>query len=130
MARKKSKDSASKPMKPQQSFADMVSDAQIAKLGPLVQQMVYQAMSPLAQQQMNQYAELVTRVLVLQDIIKDKLEITDEMIEEITADIVKKSQENAEVEAKVEEMKEETAPEEAKMEDYFPVKEENNEDAE
>ena len=130
MAKKKSKDSANRPMKPQQSFADMVSDAQIAKLGPLVQQMVYQAMSPLAQQQMNQYAELVTRVLVLQDIIKDKLEITDEMIEEITADIVKKSQENAEVDAKVKEMKEETAPEEAKMEDYFPVKEENNEDAE
>ena len=130
MAKKKSKDLANKTMKPQQSFAEMVSDAQIAKLGPLVQQMVYQAMSPLAQQQMNQYAELVTRVLVLQDIIKDKLEITDEMIEEITADIIKKSQENAEVEAKVEEMKEETAPEEAKMEDYFPVKEENNEDAE
>ena len=130
MARKKSKDSASKPMKPQQSFADMVSDAQIAKLGPMVQQMVYQAMGPLAQQQMNQYAELVTRVLVIQDIIKEKLDITDEMIEERTAEIVKKSQESAEVADKVEEMKEAIEPEQAKESDYFPVKEEINEDVE
>ena len=104
MARKKSKDPANRPMKPQQSFADLVSDAQIAKLGPMVQQKVYQMMAPMAQQQMNQYAELVTRVLVLQDIIKEKLDISDEDIEERTKEIVKKSQESQEVAEKVEEM--------------------------
>ena len=121
MGKKKSKD-GNKEMKPQQSFAELVSAAQLAKLGPMIQQLVYQNVAPIAQQNMNQFAEIVTRLKIMTDILEEKFEdITPEEIEKRTEKYIADAEEAAKEE-----------PTQAKTEDYFPAKEEEekNEDVE
>ena len=129
MAQKKKTKDGNKEMKPQQSFAEMMSAAQLAKLGPMIQQLVYQNVAPIAQQNMNQFAEIVTRLKIMTDILEEKFEdITPEEIEKRTEKYIADAEE-AHKKAQEEAAKPEA--EEAKMEDYFPVKEEEkNENAE
>ena len=129
MGKKKSND-GNKEMKPQQSFAELVSAAQLAKLGPMIQQLVYQNVAPIAQQNMNQFAEIVTRLKIMTDIFEEKFEdITPEEIEKRTEKYIADAEE-AHKKAQEEAAKEE--PTQAKTEDYFPAKEEEekNEDVE
>ena len=128
MAQKKKTKDGVKAMKPQQSFAEMVSAAQLAKLGPMIQQLVYQNVAPIAQQNMNQFAEIVTRLKIMTDILEEKFEdITPEEIEKRTEKYIEEA-EKAHEEAQAKAAAEKEEPEMAKTEDYFPVK--GNEDKE
>ena len=123
MAKKKTKDGV-KAVKPQQSFAEMVSAAQLAKLGPMIQQLVYQNVAPIAQQNMNQFAEIVTRLKIMSDILEEKFEdITPEEIERRTEKYIEEAEA---AHAAAQEVKEE--PTQAKTEDYFPVKSDEDKD--
>ena len=123
MAKKKTKDGV-KAVKPQQSFAEMVSAAQLAKLGPMIQQLVYQNVAPIAQQNMNQFAEIVTRLKIMSDILEEKFEdITPEEIERRTEKYIEEAEA---AHAAAQEVKEE--PPQAKTEDYFPVKSDEDKD--
>ena len=131
MAQKKKTKDGNKEMKPQQSFAEMMSAAQLAKLGPMIQQLVYQNVAPIAQQNMNQFAEIVTRLKIMTDILEEKFEdITPEEIEKRTEKYIADAEE-AHKKAQEEAAKPKEEPTQAKESDYFPVKEEEkNENAE